>query len=123
MGMLTSLKHNRQRVKRGFSDRDMFNADMYLAGMFADILQWYVDNGHGVSMHYAYDLDEYNPDIDIMIERRNADYAEHIAVFREYAKNGDAFNEDWQKQFGGVLEKDMQNSLQWFSEHFTSLWD
>lgn len=113
----------KQRTERGFSDRDMWNADMYLAGVFAGILQWYVDNGHGVSMEYAYDLDLYNPDVDIMCERRNADYSKYINIFKEYSTNGDAFDEKWQKEFGGVLDMDMQEALQWFSKHFTSLWD
>lgn len=121
--LLKGYRHNKQRIERGFTNMDMFNADMYLAGLFADILQWYIDNGHGVPMAYAYDLDPYNPDVDIMVKRRNKDYKKHIKVFREYAKNGSAWNKKWQEDFGGVLDKDIEKSLKWFNKHFTSLWD
>lgn len=121
--LLKGYRNRKQRMERGFSDRDMWSADMYLAGLYADILQWYMDNGHGVSMVYAYDLDPANPDLDLMIKRRNKEYRKHIGVFREYAKNGDAFDKKWQERFGGVLDKDMQKSLKWFSKRFSTLWD
>lgn len=118
-----SVKRAKQRMNRGFSDRDMWSADMYLAGLIADVLQWYIDYGHGVPMSYSYDLDSNNPDVDIMVERRNADYEKHIAILREYAKNGCALNQKWVDEFGGVLDKDIQKTLKWFSKHFTELWD
>ena len=112
-----------QRASRGFSDRDMWNADIYLAGVFVGVLQWYIDKGMGVSMAYISEDDPYGEDIEAMVFRRNADYSKHIAVFREYLNNGPAYNEEWQKMFGGVLDKDMQDALQWLSKHFQELWD
>lgn len=121
--LLKGHRQRTQRIERGFSDRDMWSADMYLAGVFADVLQWYIDNSHGVSMVYAYGMDPYKPDTDKMVRRRNRQYRKHIKVFREYAKNGHAWNKAWKKDFGGVLDKDIQKSLKWFSEHFSELWD
>ncbi len=112
-----------QRAKRGYSDRDMWNADTYLAGVFAGTLDWYIHEGHGVSNIYAGGLDPYNPDVNIMVERRDEAYRTHIAVFKQYKENGLAYNEEWKEEFGGVLDKDIQASVQWLSEHFTELWD
>jgi hypothetical protein len=112
-----------QRAKRGYSDRDVWNADIYLAGVFAGVLQWYIDKGMGVSMAYISEDDPYGEDIDAMVFRRDAEYSKHIGVFREYLNNGPALNEKWQKEFGGVLDEDIKASVQWLSEHFTELWD
>lgn len=117
------IKHRWQRSRRGFSDRDMWNADIYLAGLIADILQWYIDKGHGVPMRYAYDLDIYNPDVQIMSDRRDDDYMKRIRVFREYHENGCAMTKEWKKQFGGVTEKQIKKELSWFRDNFTTLWD
>jgi hypothetical protein len=112
-----------QRVTRGYSDRDMWNADTYLAGVFAGVLQWYVTKSISVPPSYALSDDPCAEDIHGMVSRRNEEYLKHRAVFREYVDNGLAYNEEWQKEFGGVLEEEMQQSLQWFSEHFWELWD
>jgi hypothetical protein len=101
----------------------MWNADSYLAGVFAFTLQWYIDKGMGVSMAYALPDDEYGMDVDGMVARRNEEYSKHIAVFREYFNNGCAWNEEWQKEFGGVLDKDIKASVHWLADHFTELWD
>lgn len=112
-----------QRATRGFSDSDCYSADHYLAGQIAGMMQWLIDNGHGVPMSYADEDYEHYPDVDKMVERRDADYAKHIAVFKEYARNGPAHDEEWQKEFGGILDRDMKESLIWLSEHFSELWD
>lgn len=112
-----------QRVRRGYSDRDMWNADTYLAGVFAGVLDWYIHEGHGVSMVYSDPNDPYGTDVESMVIRRNTEYLNHIEVFREYLNNGLAWNEEDAKEFGGVLDKDIKASVQWLSEHFTELWD
>jgi hypothetical protein len=101
----------------------VWNADIYLAGVFAGVLDWYIHNSHGVSMAYSDPNDPYGEDVDAMVFRRDAEYSKHIAVFREYLNNGIALNEEWQKEFGGVLDEDIKASVQWLSEHFTELWD
>jgi len=112
-----------QRITRGYSDRDMWNADTYLAGVFAGVLQWYIDKGIGVSMAYKDDEDIYGTDVDSMVIRRDTDYSNHIAIFTQYLNNGLAWDEEDAKEFGGVLDKDMKDALQWLVEHFQELWD
>ena len=112
-----------QRAKRGYSDRDMWNADTYLAGVFAGVLQWYIDNGMGVPMFYAANDDQYSKNVDDMVIRRDADYLTHISIFREYSINGLAFDEDWKQEFGGVLDEDIESSVHWLANHFIELWD
>jgi len=112
-----------QRTTRGFSSQDAWSGDSFLAGQIAGIMQWIVDNSQGCQMSYADPLDAEFRDVDGMIERRNAEYVKHIAIFKEYAKNGVTLNAEWQKEFGGVLDEDIEDSLQWLSEHFQELWD
>ena len=112
-----------QRITRGYSDRDMWSADYFLAGQIAGMLNWIVNKGMGVSMAYAAEDDPYVEKIDEMVARRDAEYLKYAAVFAEYAKNGPALNEDWKNKLGGVLDKDLKEALQWFSEHFTEFWD
>jgi hypothetical protein len=108
-----------QRGRRGWSDQDAWNGDMYLASQIAGIMQWHIDKGIGVSSAYG----TWEESTDILVERRNKDYARHIAVFKEYRKNGPAFNQEWKDDFGGVLDDELRESLQWLAEHFTELWD
>jgi len=110
-----------QRARRGYSDKDMWNADRYIAGIFAGTLDWFVYKGQSISAEYHCppNLD----DLDKAIIRRYAEYLYHSRIFQEYCKNGPAFDEQWKKEFGGVLDKDLQHSLQWISQHFTELWD
>ena len=111
-----------QRVTRGYSDRDMWSADIFLAGQIAGTLKWIVENGHGVSMSYG-TPPNYDDDIDLMVAKRDADYLFYASIFEEYHTNGPALNKEWQKEFGGILDGDLQVALQWLSEHFTELWD
>jgi len=109
-----------QRSQRGFSDRDMWNADTYLAGLYAEILMWYVHKGMGVPASYA---DTWETDIDIMQERRDIEYYKYADIFRRYAKEGIWDAPEHVKEFGGVLDKDMDEALEWFRNHFYELWD
>jgi hypothetical protein len=112
-----------QRVTRGYSDKDMWNADMYLAGIFAGVLDWYIHNARGVPMVYADPEDPYCTDMEAMIIKRNAEYLNHIAIFREYLKNGYAMSDNWKEEYGGVLDKDIKDSVHWLADHFIELWD
>lgn len=116
------IKFAYQRVTRGFSDQDAWNADMFLASQIAGIAEWLVKNGHGVPSSYAYQPD-FNDPVEIMAERRDAEYRNHIAVFKEYAKNGHAFDQQWKEECGGVLDNELDESLQWFAKHFVEFWD
>lgn len=110
-----------QRSRRGFSDRDMWNADTYLAGLYAEILMWYVHKGMGVPSTYA---DSWDTDIEIMEERRNIEYYKYADIFRRYASGYGVWDApEHVKEFGGVLDKDMDEALDWFRNHFYELWD
>ena len=118
-----NIKYAYQRVTRGFSDQDMWNADNYFAGQFAGMLRWYVENGSGVPSNYARKDDPYCEDVDYMVAKRDAKYLKYAAMFEEYYKNGYAHNNSWKKDFGGLNNKELKIALQWFSKHFTEFWD
>ena len=109
-----------QRARYGYSDRDTWSGDWYLAGIIAGIMERIVNDGHGVAMSYA---DDENTPVEVMVERRDEEWNKYIAIFREYSKNGPAINQKWKDEFGGVLDEDMQDALQWLSKHFQELWD
>lgn len=115
-----NIKYWFQRANRGYADCDVWNGDTYLAGQIAGILIWLVEKGHGVSMAYS---DDDSTPVEIMVERRDKEYLYYASIFAEYRKNGSAYNQEWADDFGGVLDKDMQDALQWLSQHFQELWD
>lgn len=118
------IKIRWQRSKRGWADSDAWNGDNYLAGVIAGMLEWHTtDQSSGVSMRYAYDLDVLNPDVDIMVQRRNAEYLKYAAIFREYAENGSWPTQKDVDDFGGALDKDLEEALQWFTTIFREFWD
>ena len=53
----------------------------------------------------------------------NYDYDRVSMTYAEYHTNGPAYDESWKNEFGGVLDKDMEEALQWLVEHFQELWD
>jgi hypothetical protein len=112
-----------QRAKRGYIDKDMWNADAYLSGVFAGVLNWYIHSGRGVSMAYSDPNDPNGSDVEAMVIRRNTDYLNHIAIFTQYLNNGLAWDEEDVKESGGVLDKDIKASVHWLADHFTELWD
>lgn len=109
-----------QRARYGYADCDWWSGDWYLAGIIAGIMEKIVKDGHGVATSYA---DDWNTPVEIMVERRDAEWGKYIEVFREYSKHGPAYNQEWKDDFGGVLDKDMEDALQWLSKHFQELWD
>jgi hypothetical protein len=109
-----------QRIVRGYSDKDMWNADRYLARIYAGTLIWYVHKGMGVPSVYA---DNWDTDIEIMEQRRNIEYYKYADIFRRYAKEGVWDTPEHVKEFGGVLDKELEEALQWLSKHFQELWD
>ena len=117
------LKWWYQRARYGYSDRDWWNGDAYLSGVIAGIMEDIVNKGHGVATSYADKDNPLDTDIDVMVERRDKEYLHYSRIFTEYSKNGPAINQEWKDDFGGVLDEDMQDALQWLSKHFQELWD
>lgn len=119
------VKFPYQKLTRGFSDRDAWSGDMYLARQIAGLLEWYVK--YGISLDGAYDpRDEtIDPELRIILmeEARNSEYLHYASIFAEYGNNGPAMDETWVKEFGGVLDSELSDALQWLHEHFQALWD
>jgi len=121
------IKYFFQRGRRGFSDKDMWSADIYMAGVFAGMLRWYVKNSNNVSMSWAMNNDgvgeshiekSYH-----LSEKRDAAYIKYAEMFEEYAKNGLAWDEKWKQDFGGLTNDEVHDMMTWFGEHFTEFWD
>lgn len=117
------IKHWYQRSKRGYSDHDAWNGDSFLASNIAGIMIWIVENGHGVAMSYADEDNPWDTPVDIMVERRNKEWKHYANIFKEYSKGGIWVDQKDVDRFGGVLDSDMQDALQWLSQHFQELWD
>lgn len=109
-----------QRARYGYADCDWWSGDWYLAGIIAGIMERIVKDGHGVATSYA---DDWDTPVEVMVERRDEEWNKYIAIFREYSLHGPALNQEWKDDFGGVLDEDMQDALQWLSQHFQELWD
>lgn len=112
-----------QRAKRGFSDKDMWSADMFISTQIAGILRWYVEKGHGVPMSYAREDDFIGQDVYYMINARDAEYKKYAALFEEYGKHGHAVNAKWKEMFGGLTDEEVNDMMTWLAKHFTELWD
>ena len=118
-----AIKHAYQRVTRGFSDNDAWNADKFLAAQLSGILMWFVNEGHGVPMSYAREDDLYGQDTEYMTAARDAEYKKYAAMFEEYGKHGHAVNDKWKSMFGGLTDAEVHDMMTWLAEHFTELWD
>ena len=113
-----------QRITRGYSDKDAWNGDYFLARQISGILRWQVKSGHAIAVTYLPNKIDYNDlEFNLAVVARDSEYLHYADIFDEYAKNGTALNKKWQRQFGGVFDKDIKDALQWFSEHFQELWD
>lgn len=115
------IKWAYQRLTRGYSDKDMWNADVYIARVIAGSLTWFVENGHGVAFSYI-DPSDYD-DLDGAIILRDEDYLKYAALFAEYGSNGVAMNKKWKKQLGGISEKEYRQMMKWLGQHLQELWD
>ena len=118
----SQFKWSYQRVRRGYSDRDMWNADIYIAKIISGTLTWMVENSNGVSTLYG-TPPNYDDPVEEMAILRDAEYLYYAKIFDEYAKNSIALNDIWQKQIGGISEDDYNDAMKWFVKHFQELWD
>ena len=107
-----------QRGKRGYSDQDLWSADMYIAEVIAGVLESYGNHKWGVGYPYSK-----GGDVNKEYIAMQKDYIKHAKLFREYAKNGMAISEKWKAEFGGLTEKELANILRWFTKVYPGLWD
>jgi len=113
-------KYAYQRVTRGFSDKDMWNADSHFARLYADMLMWYVHKGMSIPSRF---VDNWTDHVEVAAERRDIEYYKYADIFRRYAKGGVWDAQEHVNELGGVLDKDMDEALEWFRNHFYEFWD
>jgi hypothetical protein len=113
------IKYPYQKLTRGFSDVDAWNADMYLSRQIAGLLRWHIKNSHGVG--YPYTTNEST--VDEAAHFRNLDYEKYAKMFDELSTNGIAFNKKWKQEFGGLTEKEYKDTMKWFAKIYPGLWD
>ena len=113
-------KYATQRIRRGFSSKDMWNADAFLARMYADILMWYVHNSVSVPSTY---LDTWSDPVEVAVKRRDADYIKYADIFRRYGNGGSWDTQEHADDFNGVLDTEMAEALESLSKHFQEFWD
>ena len=113
------IKYPYQRITRGFSDQDAWSGDSYLARQIAGILRWHIKNSHGVGHPYA----NLETTVDEAAYFRDLDYEKYAKMFDELSRNGLAINKKWQKEFGGLTEKQYKDTMKWFANIYPGLWD
>lgn len=118
-----NVEHWYQRARYGYSYRDAWNGDNFLAGNVAGILTYLVEHSHGVSMAYADSDSKWDTPVEIMVERRDAEYTKYAAIFAAYSKGDVWLTQDDVENYGGVLDIEMADALEWLHKHFYELWD
>jgi hypothetical protein len=112
-----------QRNKRGFSDIDAWSGDSYLAGVIANMLDWYRENGNGIPGSYLWDT-EHKKELswEEGKAKMDAEYVKYANIFRRYA-NGGAWPEKYVTEFNGATTEEIDEALAWFTKIFPGLWD
>jgi hypothetical protein len=89
------LKWAKQRLTRGYSDRDWWSIDHFIAGVLSKALRQYVEHGHLL----IEDKDEWLKHSDVL-----ADYDRVYGVDEEYIAQ-------------------LDETLAWVAENFRRFWD
>jgi len=113
------IKYPYQRLSRGFSDQDAWNANTHLARQIAGMLRWYIKNSNGVSYPYY----TYDEDVNKAALLRDIEFENYAVMFDEFAENGVAHNKKWQERCGGLSQQEYKKMMKWFTENFPGLWD
>jgi hypothetical protein len=119
--VIFEARYARQRVVRGFSDRDWWSIDMFLAQVLAEALPKYVKDGHGVSGYYI--KGETDEDFEAAVAVRDAEYLKYADIFKRFSENGVWEKEEDAKEFDAASGAEMKEALEWLAAHFTQLWD
>ena len=123
---LRAPKYWYQRARYGYSDRDTWNMDMYLAGVIARMLEHQLNYGITISINNDENLTYYQ-----LLKKRDEEYRKYIAIFKEYSTNMIDFRMHWVQSdvdsvyddSMGVSEEEINEALQWFSKNFMYFWD
>ena len=118
------LLYKVQRMRRGFSDYDAHSADLYLAGVIANILDHLIKNKMGVPSKFftSEELADPNIDVDAKAVIRDEEYKHYAALFREYSRHGCAYDQEWKDEFGGLLPNEVDEIMEWLKNNFIDLW-
>lgn len=113
------VRYPYQKLTRGFSDSDAWNANYVLPKQIAGILRWQIKNSNGVSYPYH----TYHKDVNKAALIRDIDFENYAIMFDEFAENGVALNKKWQSIHGGLSQQEYKKMMKWFTEIFPGLWD
>ena len=92
-------KYAKQRIKRGWSDRDWWSINHHIASILSETLKKYVDDG----VSYIEDKE---------------DWLKHSEVLGRYK---DKYDLDFEE--GELYYAEVQKSMHWVAENFGRLWD
>ena len=110
-----NIRYFIQRGKRGYSDRDVWNFDCYIA----DILKGGITDLRDKHSGYPTNLepDEWDDILDTMIE--GFDYYDK----EDKLMDSEPYNDEVYMKEEPKLRKKLDKSLKLFAKHFQSLWD
>jgi hypothetical protein len=106
------VKQAYQRLSRGYSDRDWWGFDSFLAGIIADGCKKFREEGHGWP-------GTYRDGSDMTIEQWNDILTKIEDGFRAHLENDDFPDEERRKELTAKFEE----GGKLFIEYFGSLWD
>jgi hypothetical protein len=92
-------KYAKQRIKRGWSDRDWWSIDYHIAQILSETLKKYVEDG------FSYIEDK-------------EDWLKHSEVLSKYKDHRELSYEEQELYY-----KEVQESMHWVADNFGRLWD
>lgn len=118
----------KQRGHYGVSRIDAFEAGDYILFVAANAMRWLLDDDHtGVSLAYLQRyIAEHGGDFDSVHDAALAQWRgeveKHADVFMRYWEGGSWDDPKHVRQFGGVLDTELEESLDWLRENILALW-
>ena len=118
----SNVKFFIQRANRGYDDQTFWWADVYLAGVFAGVLDDLANKSVGVPCHERYVIDNdkkgmWEKDYDFDLYK--ADLERMRDFFIAYADDDAEFSVERQKW----LNDEQRWTFNWMAENFSALWD
>lgn len=115
------FKSRRQRLKRGYSDSDVWDMDYWFIRTVKPMLIQLRDNGIGVPNELYQDADDKEREaweavLTEMVEC--LDDMDRYAVEEKYNLHGNSYQRSWD-----IIEKNKNRFFELFSKYFYDLWD
>jgi hypothetical protein len=112
-----------QRITRGFSDRDWWSIDVFIAKVLSEALPKYVRDSKSISIHYIGLKEELTDEEWANAEaKRDKDYMKYADFFARYADSGIWNNSKDAKELNGVTPEEYKDAMRWLGKHFGNLW-